>query len=98
MPTGVVVLGRLACQPAAGLPDAPRRQPLHLLLAVTGLGFLAAALLHAAGSLKQGSVPLWPIDLVLLLCAASALWALRRLISLRVRHGLPPPMLPEGDL
>ncbi|WP_426123378.1 PepSY-associated TM helix domain-containing protein [Pseudomonas sp. PSPC2-3] len=59
----------------------PRRQPLHLLLAVMGLGFLAAALLHLAGSLKQGSVPLWPIDLVLLLCAASALWALRRLIS-----------------
>ena len=59
----------------------PRHQPLHLLLAVTGLGFLAAALLHLAGSLKQGSVPLWPIDLVLLLCAASALWALRRLIS-----------------
>ncbi|WP_228390329.1 hypothetical protein, partial [Pseudomonas helleri] len=59
----------------------PKRQPLHLLLAVTGLAFMAAALLHLAACLKQGSVPLWPIDLVLLLCGASALWALRRLIS-----------------
>jgi uncharacterized iron-regulated membrane protein len=60
---------------------SPRRQPLHLLLVVTGLALITAALLHLAGSLKQGSLPLWPVDLVLLLCGASALWALRRLIS-----------------
>ncbi|QOQ77193.1 PepSY domain-containing protein [Pseudomonas poae] len=59
----------------------PRRQPLHLLLAVAGLAFVAAAVLHLAGSFSHGSLALWPIDLVLLLCGASALWALRRLIS-----------------
>ncbi|MFL1549811.1 PepSY-associated TM helix domain-containing protein [Pseudomonas sp. D47] len=59
----------------------PNRQPLHLLLAVAGLAFVAASVLHLAGSLKHGSLPLWPIDLVLLLCGASALLALRRLIA-----------------
>jgi hypothetical protein len=59
----------------------PRRQPLHLLLAMAGLAFVAAAVLHLAGSFSHGSLALWPIDLVLLLCGASALWALRQLIS-----------------
>ncbi|WP_404488164.1 PepSY-associated TM helix domain-containing protein [Pseudomonas sp. HT11] len=59
----------------------PRRQPLHFLLAVAGLAFVAAGGVHMVGSVRQGGLPLWPIDLVLLLCGASALWALRRLIS-----------------
>ncbi|MEG1039797.1 MAG: PepSY-associated TM helix domain-containing protein [Pseudomonas sp.] len=56
-----------------------QRQPLQLLLTLAGLGYLAAAALHLGGSLLQGNLSVWPIDLVLLLSAAGLLWAVRRL-------------------
>ncbi|MEN5199864.1 PepSY-associated TM helix domain-containing protein [Pseudomonas wadenswilerensis] len=57
----------------------PQRQPLRLLLSVAGLAYLSAGALHLAGSLVHANLAVWPIDLVLLLGGASALWAVRRL-------------------
>lgn len=65
---------------ACGLP--PRRQPLALLLSVAGLAFLGAGVLHLGASLNPLNLAVWPIDLVLSLGGASALWAAWRLVSI----------------
>ncbi|MGE7955565.1 PepSY-associated TM helix domain-containing protein [Pseudomonas sp. NPDC089530] len=58
----------------------PRRQPLPLLLAVAGVAYLAAGTLHLGASLSHQNLAVWPVDLVLSLGGASALWAARRLV------------------
>lgn len=77
----------LACLLLAGVMPA-QRQPLRLLLGVAGLALVAAGALHLGASVLHANLAVWPIDLVLLLCGASALWAVRRLtFSTRTARG-----------
>lgn len=62
---------------AIALP--PQRQPLRLLLSVTGLALLGAAAVHLCESVRHANLSLWPVDLVLSLGGLAALWAVHRL-------------------
>ena len=58
-----------------------QRQPLRLLLGLTGLAMLGAAAMHLAGSVQRANLSIWPVDLVLSLSGIGALWAVHRLTA-----------------